>query len=72
MRLATVADFADEKDCVLCSHLQTYQREAFRATLDTIPLGDDEICDECLMAWWRNAVLPVCDTDEPPDDPTKH
>jgi hypothetical protein len=56
-------DIADKTDCLLCSRVPPSEREAFRASLDTLPL-DEPVCDECLMAFWRNLGFPVSDTEE--------
>jgi hypothetical protein len=62
-----MVDRVDEEHCLLCSRVPPSEREAFRISLDTLPL-DEPVCDECLMAFWRNLGLPVSDTDES----TKH
>ncbi len=65
-----MSDFVDEKDCLLCSSVPPSEREAFRASLDRMPLAEP-VCDSCLMAWWRNMGFPVSDTDEPASDDSK-
>jgi hypothetical protein len=60
-----MSDFVDEEHCALCARMWPSEREAFRANLDTLPIKD--VCDACLVAFWRNMGLPVRD-----DDPTKH
>jgi hypothetical protein len=51
-------DLADEKECLLCGEIPAGERDAFRASLDKLPL-DEPVCDECLMAWWRNLGFPI-------------
>jgi hypothetical protein len=65
-----MSEFVGENDCLLCGDLPPAERDAFRATLDRMPL-DEPVCNACLIAFWRNLGLPVSATDEP-DDPTKH
>jgi hypothetical protein len=65
-RFEKMSDLADEKDCLLCGEIPASERDAFRASLDKLPL-DEPVCDECLMAWWRNLGLPVSN-----DKTTKH
>ena len=57
-----MSDFVAEEHCPLCSRMWPSEREAFRANLYTISIGDD-ICDACLMAWARNVGFPVRDDD---------
>ena len=61
--LRSMPDFVDEKDCLLCSHVPPKERDAFRGSLDTMPL-DEPVCDACAMAFWRNFGLPVRDDDD--------
>lgn len=60
-------DSVDEGHCVVCGGILPSEREAFRATLDALPLDDEQICDACLMAFWRNLGFPLRD-----DDSTRH
>jgi hypothetical protein len=61
-------DLVDEKDCLVCGEIAPNERDAFRASLDTLPMKEP-ICIFCEIAFWRNLGLPVSDTDEP-DEPT--
>jgi hypothetical protein len=61
----TDPDYVSEDDCFLCGRMWHSEREAFRASLDVIPLPQP-VCDRCQMAFWRNVGLPVR------DDPIEH
>jgi hypothetical protein len=59
-------DFVSEEQCVLCSAMRSSERATFRENLNRIPLSDN-ICNACLIAFWRNIGFPVSD-----DGPTQH
>jgi hypothetical protein len=56
----TDPDHVSEDDCSLCGQMWPSEREAFRASLDVIPLPQP-VCNACVMAFWRNVGLPVRD-----------
>jgi hypothetical protein len=54
-------------DCIICSKWPERDRWALRETLDTLPLDDEPMCDECLTAFWQNCVA-----GSEPDESSKH
>jgi hypothetical protein len=53
-------------DCIICSKWPEPDRWALREMIDALPLGDDGICDECLMAFLNRLAGPE------PDKPSNH
>jgi hypothetical protein len=54
-------------DCVICGKWPEKDRWALRKTIDRLPLGEEQICDECMISFLhRQAGEPE------PDDPSKH
>jgi len=43
-----MSDFVDEDHCALCSRVPPSERDAFRASLDRMPLKEP-VCDACLV-----------------------
>jgi hypothetical protein len=46
-------------DCIICGNWPERDRWALREMLDTLPVDDEPICDECLMAFWQNCIEPL-------------
>jgi hypothetical protein len=48
-------------DCVICGKWPEADRWALRETIDKLPLGEDKICDECLISFLKQAGEPEPD-----------
>jgi hypothetical protein len=44
-------------DCIICGHWPEKDRWALREMLDTLPIDIELICDDCLLAFWKNCVV---------------
>jgi hypothetical protein len=63
--MSNEAEFVTEADCVLCRRLASAQRAAMRADLLEIPLSAiDNICEQCLGAFWANLQASFPKTEE--------
>jgi hypothetical protein len=51
-------------DCVICGKWPERDRWALREMIDSLPLDEEQICDECLLSFWRGIV-------EQPGSPSK-
>jgi hypothetical protein len=38
-------------DCIICGKWPEADRWALREMIDKLPLGEEQICDECLLAF---------------------
>jgi hypothetical protein len=56
---------ADE--CTICGGWPERDRWALLEMITTLPLQEERICDECLLAFWRNLGL-----DPGKDNPNQH
>jgi hypothetical protein len=54
-----------EDDCIICSKWPEKDRCALREMIDSLPLHEEPICDECLRSVWHRIV-------EQPDSGSKH
>jgi hypothetical protein len=55
-------------DCIVCGRWPEKDRWALREMIETLPVQEiEQICDECLMAFWQNCVVGPM-----PDEPNKH
>ena len=54
-----------EDDCIICGKWPEKDRWALREMIDSLPLHEEPICDECLRNFWRRIV-------EQPDSRSKH
>ena len=45
------------EDCIICGKWPERDRWALREMIDALPLQEDNIGDECLMAFWKNRVV---------------
>jgi hypothetical protein len=54
-------------DCIICGKWPEKDRWALREMIDSLPLQEKSICDECLLAFWANCVV-----GPEPDSPSKH
>jgi hypothetical protein len=50
-------------NCIICREWPERRRRALREMLDTFPLQEEPVCNECLMVFWRNMGLPARDGD---------
>ena len=55
--------------CAVCSKVEADQREFFRSELIAVPVNED-VCDCCLMAFFRNIGFPVTQSEESSDNQT--
>jgi hypothetical protein len=56
-----------EDDCIICGKWPERDRWALREMIRSLPLDDEQICDECLRCFWSRIV------EQPePDSPSKH
>jgi hypothetical protein len=53
-------------DCVICGKWPEKDRWALRKTIDRLPLGEEQICDECMISFLHRQA------GEPEPDPSKH
>jgi hypothetical protein len=58
---------AFEYDCIICGKWPEKDRWALREMIDSLPLREEPICNECLRSFWRRIVEP-----SKPDSPSKH
>jgi hypothetical protein len=65
--MGQASDLVTEEDCSLCTRMRPRERDAFRASLETLPLKEP-VCVACEMAFWRNLGFPVRDHDLPEDE----
>jgi len=54
-----------EDDWIICGKWPEKDRWALREMIDSLPLHEEPICDECLRNFWRRIV-------EQPDSRSKH
>jgi hypothetical protein len=55
-----------EDDCIICGAWPKRDRWALREMIDFLPMDDEHICDECLMAFLHRLAGPE------PDGPSQH
>lgn len=54
-------------DCINCGKWPEKDRWALREMIDSLPLQEEPICDECFLRFWRGiAKQPV------PESPNRH
>jgi hypothetical protein len=41
-----------DDDCINCGKWPEKDRWALRQMIDALPLGEEQICDECLRSFW--------------------
>jgi len=47
-----------EDDCAVCGQWPAADRRSMRLLIDTLPM-QEAVCDRCLMAFWRNCIVPL-------------
>lgn len=52
--------------CIICGKWPEKDRVAPRETIERLPLGEEQICDECLISFLHQQA------GEPEPDPSKH
>ena len=50
-----------EDDCAVCGQWPPADRRSMRLLIDTLPM-QEAVCDRCLMAFWRNCIVPLLPT----------
>jgi hypothetical protein len=45
-------------DCAVCGRWLLGLRPSMRRAIDRLPLDVDQVCDQCLLAFWANCARP--------------